>query len=239
MVEGGDMFELYERIDNMGLILNNLSHIDFELSSANPSPMRIAKESHQLLLRTMVEALRGTANLSITGRPSKERKRWYHYGDGQWKSIHKIEVAGCQKAWRYSDPIIETPPTNEPQEDKKVNKSESDSFLLGFYDLLAMIQAPCFMIRFVHSRIVELSTEDMQCLEWLHEEVRNELEHFIPKLLLASPEDCLNSAEICIKTTSKLLFESGNIMLGPPNDLKDKLINLLKKIHQFTQNIRS
>ena len=233
------MFELYERIDNMGLILNNLRHIEFELTSANPSPMRISKESHQLLLRTMVEALRGTANLSITGRPSKERKRWYHYGEGQWNSIQKIEITGCKKAWRYSDPIIEAPPTNEPQNGKQVKKSESDSFLLGFYDLLAMIQAPCFMIRFVYSRIVELSTEDMQHLEWLHEEVRNEFEHFIPKLLLASSEDCLNSAEICIKTTSKLLFESGNIMHNIPNDLKDNLINLQTKIHQLTQNIRA
>ncbi len=71
------MLEDYEQIDNIKLIRNNLRHINCELDSNEQSPIRVAKECHQLLLRMMVEALRGTANLAITGRPTKTRKRWY------------------------------------------------------------------------------------------------------------------------------------------------------------------
>jgi len=206
------MFEEYERIDNIELICNNLRHIDFELASARPSPMRIAKESHQLLLRTMVEALRGSANLSIIGHSSKNLKRWYRQGNGPWYVIQKVGVSDCKKAWRYSEPKIELPLTNKAQERIKAKKTQSEPFLLGFYDLLAMIQSPCFMNRFVHSHFISVSIEEMQCLEWLHEEIRNEFEHFIPKLLLASTEDCLSVAKICIRTTSKLFYDSGNII---------------------------
>jgi hypothetical protein len=81
------MLEEYEQIDNIKLIQNNLRHINCELDSNEPSPMRLAKECHQLLLRMMVEALRGTANLAITGRPTKNRKRWYRQGNDPWKVI--------------------------------------------------------------------------------------------------------------------------------------------------------
>jgi len=60
------MVEEYEEIDNIKLIRDNLRHISCELDSDEPSPMRLAKECHQLLSRMMVESLRGTANLAIT-----------------------------------------------------------------------------------------------------------------------------------------------------------------------------
>jgi hypothetical protein len=203
------MLEEYEEIDNIKLIRNNLRHIDCELGSGDPSPMRLAKECYQLFLRTMVEALRGTANLAITGKTTKDRKHWYKQSDDPWKMIQKQSINGCIKAWRYSEPVPESPPTHE--EEEGAAEPLPNDYLLGFYDLLAMIQAPCFMIRFVHSAVVPVSDAEMQLLEWLHENIRNDFEHFIPKTLLASTDDCLCSSETCLRLSFDLLTKSNNI----------------------------
>ncbi len=64
--------------------------------------------------------------------------------------------------------------------------SPPDDYLRGFYDLLAMIQAPCFMLQYTHSAVVSVSDTEMQLLEWLHEKIRNDFEHFMPKTLRVS-----------------------------------------------------
>lgn len=215
------MLEEYEQIDNIKLIRNNLRHINCELDSNEPSPMRLAKECHQLLLRMMVEALRGTANLAITGRPTKNRKRWYRQGNDPWKGIQKKNIEGCNKAWRYSEPVLESPQRFQEQEGSDV--PPPDDYLLGFYDLLAMIQTPCFMLRYSHSAVVSVSDTQMQLLEWLYEEIRNDFEHFIPKTLLASSDDCLRASETCLRLTIDLLTKSNNVTPYRIDDLQTKL----------------
>ena len=220
------MLEEYEKIDNIKLIRNNLRHINFELVSNKPSPMRIAKECHQLLLRMMVEALRGTANLAITGRPTKDRKYWYRgRPNDSWKVIQKENIEGCSKAWRYSEPVLESPPGFPERENSDLPLP--DNYLLGFYDLLAMIQAPCFMLRYSHSTVVSVSNTEMQLLEWLHEEIRNDFEHFIPKILLACSDDCLRASEICLRLTIDLLTKSNNVISDGVDDLQTELCSTL------------
>jgi hypothetical protein len=232
------MFEEYERINNIKLVWNNLLHIGFEFASKSPSSMRIAKESHQLLLRAMVEALRGSANISITGRPQKSRRRWYRQAGGPWYVIEKVEIPGCKKAWRYSEPQLSQ--SHEiPAPSKDAGVLQPESFLLGFYDLLAMIQTPCFMHRFVHSRFVSVSAEEMQSIEWLHEAIRNEFEHFVPKLLLVSSGECLNAAEICAKLAKNLLCDSGHLIHEGLEALCQELERLLTQMQQIRERIEN
>jgi hypothetical protein len=211
----------YEEIDNIKLIRNNLRHIRCELDSEEPSSMRLAKESHQLLLRMMVEALRGTANLAITGRPTRDMKRWYRQGDDPWKMIQKQSIEGCNKAWRYSEPVLEPPPPREEQEDSADPPSED--YLLGFYDLLAMIQAPCFMLRYSHSAVVSVPDAEMKLLEWVHGAIRNDSEHFIPRTLLVSSDDCLRVSETCLRLAIELLTASNNVAPYKIDDLPSAL----------------
>lgn len=218
----------FDKIDNIKLIRNNLRHINCELDSNEPSPMRIAKECHQLLLRIMVEALRGTANLAITERPTKTRKRWYRQGNDPWKAIQKKNIEGCSRAWRYSEPVLESPPRFQEREGSNV--PPPDNYLLGFYDLLAMIQAPCFMLRYSHSTVVSVSDAEMQLLEWLHEEIRNDFEHFIPKTLLASSDDCLCASEICLRLTIDLLTQSNNVTPYGIDDLQTEIRSALLSV---------
>lgn len=215
------MLEEYEQIDNIKLIRNNLLHINCELDSIEPSPMRLAKECYQLFLRMMVEALRGTANIAITGKPTRNRKRWYRQGNNPWKVIQKENVKGCNKAWRYSEPVLETPQHLQEREGPDI--SPPKDYLLSFYDLLAMIQAPCFMLRYSHSTVVSVSDSQMQLLEWLHERIRNDFEHFIPKTLLASCDDCFRASEVCLQLSTDILTKSNNVMLFGIEDLQNKL----------------
>ena len=227
------MLEEYEKIDNIKLIRNNLRHINCELVSNKPSPMRVAKECHQLLSRMMVEALRGTANLSIVGRPTKTRKHFYREGNDPWKAIQKDNIEGCSKAWRYSEPVPESPPCCQEQEGSK----SDNNYLLVFYDLLARIQAPCFMHRYIHSAVVSVSDTEMKLLEWLHEKIRNDFEHFIPRTLLVSPDDCLRTSEICLRLTIDLLTKSNNIMPCGIDDLETELCSAHISVKALQANL--
>lgn len=123
-------------------------------------------------------------------------------------AIQKEEIEGCCRAWRYSEPVTETPPCYQEQ---RTSKTKRNGFLVGFYDLLAMIQAPCFMHRFVRSEVVSVSDTEMHLLERLHEEIRNDFEHFIPKSLVVCSDDCLRGAELCLRLAMDLLTKSNNI----------------------------
>ena len=100
------MLEEYEHIDNIKLIRNNLLHINCEIDSLEPSPMRLAKECYQLFLRMMVEALRGTANIAITGKPTKNRRRWYRQGNDPWKVIQKKNLGKSDWEVIKEHPVI-------------------------------------------------------------------------------------------------------------------------------------
>jgi len=135
--------------------------------------------------------------------------------------IRKQSIQGCNKAWRYSEPVLEPPPPRGEEEHSA--DSSSEDHLLGFYDLLAMIQAPCFMLRYSQSAIVSVSDAEMRFLEWLHEEIRNDFEHFIPRTLLASSDDCLCASETCLRLAIDLLTKSQNIMPYGIDDLPTAL----------------
>jgi hypothetical protein len=201
--------EILDKIDNLSLIGNCLLHLQFELSRENPSYFRIAREAHLVLYRSMIEALKGTANLAITVKRSKSRSYKYKRDYKPWQEIHKISIDACKKAWRFSQPE----PCEKPQLDiKRSVDTRPKDYLIGFYDALAMIQTECFMNQYVNSRIFPVPDDDMKLLEWLHEEIRNEYEHFIPKIYLSPIQDLTYAAELCVRLARMLLLESGNVI---------------------------
>ncbi len=221
----------FERIENLILLENGLQHIDFEIGTSQPLYFRGAKESHLILYRSMVEALRGTANLSITGRPKdKKRAVCYKLGDEPWHEIHKVSVKGRKYAWRYSDPaVIREPPTLEDNH----HPTRVSDYLQSFYELLAKVQTKCFMSQYFDSKPIQINDNEVALLEWLHEEIRNEFEHFIPKLYSVSTSDSIASSILCLELTFKLLFESRNVI--PHDDIsgtKQVVTRLLKQLKQ-------
>ena len=214
-----------ESINNINLIENGLIHIRFELERNEPSFFRIACESHLLLYRGMIEVLKGSANIEITGRPSKSRQHKYYISNPPWKEIHKEKISGCDKAWRFSKPVECEPPEFIPK------LSSPEDFLISFYDALAMIQSECFMKRSFISKTIFVPDEEMKALEWLHENVRNEYEHFKPELYGAPIFDLGKTSIISLILTKKLIFETGNVReLVRYKYLDDMIIDSIQKL---------
>jgi len=212
-----------ETITNLLLIENDLDHILFELKRDNTSYFSVSRQSHQVFNRSMVETLKGTANISITGKSSRKREYYYQIGDEPCKFICRVNIENCEKAWRFSEPKIS--PDGFPDHDSKEIDFKTDRFLKGFYDLLAMIQAKCFMSNYVLSRPLTISDMEMQILEWLHESVRNVYEHFIPKHYSAPIDDLIQSSFLSLKLSIDLLFESKNVMLSREDNFLYSKIN--------------
>ncbi|KPL03693.1 MAG: hypothetical protein AMJ73_05705 [candidate division Zixibacteria bacterium SM1_73] len=177
----------------------------------------------------MVEALKGSANLSITGRPNdKKRSVKYQVGDKPWLEIHRIKIANCNHAWKYSDPS----PCDEPlQIHRRFKVPKSENYLISFYDLLAKIQTECFMHRYVMSKSIQVSNDEMKLLEWLHEAVRNEFEHFIPKLYSVFILDLIKSSLFALQLSYRLIFESGNIIIDIPKHLSETFRRVEKSLN--------
>jgi len=201
-----------EFINNVDLIENNFKHIEFELSLRNPSYFRIAIESHNALLRAMVQALKGGSNFPIDNKLDKEKTFICSINNSPPVIIKKKKVKGCQNAWRFTEPTPVDP--NEIDESNKSRYNDDyKKYLVGFYDLLAMIQCDYFMKYFSSAETIIINNEDLATLDWLHEKIRNEYEHFIPKSYGAPTNDLIYSAIMCLDICNKLLVETSNIYL--------------------------
>jgi hypothetical protein len=219
----------FESIDNHRLIYNGLEHIEFELCRQPASYFRIAREAHQILYRSLVGALKGTANIAVTGKPKGRREHRYQLGNGPIKEIHKESVAGCNFAWRFSDPVVVD---SFFQSDVNETSTRSDDFLIPFYDALAMIQTECFVHQFVQSQEVTITDQEMKLMEWLHEAIRNEYEHFVPRGYSAPIENLLLTSKVALEKALASLFHTKNVLFFdhsvPQKLMRDKFDNILR-----------
>lgn len=218
----------YESIDNLSLVENGLLHIEFEMNHSEPSMFRAARESHLVLYRSMIEALKGSANLAVTGRPSKNRMHQYKFGNEPFKKIHKVPVPDCNEAWRFSEPVVcKAPEINYT----KWPESNRDDYLISFYDALAMIQSECFMHRYVMSKVVTVTDDEMKRLEWLHEDIRNEYEHFVPKGYLTPIRTLIELTILSLRLSREVLFDSKIVFPSDGHEnIADTINGIIKRL---------
>lgn len=227
------MNNIYLEVDNQKLIFNGLEHIEFEFSTPSTCYFRIARESHQILYRSLIEALKGTANLEIIRSKNKKKNVYYFQKDNSILEIHEEKIKGCYFAWRFSKPTkIKEIPQNVIQNLKSYDNT--NSFLIGFYEALAMIQEKLISCRYIHSRVVNFTDEEMKIMEWLHEDIRNIYEHFVPLSYLPRISDCLYASKIAIHKANSCLFETNNVHFFNHSISKKDMINkftaILRKI---------
>jgi hypothetical protein len=218
----------FEAVSNLSLLDDNIRHIEFELDRGRTSYFRVARESHLALLRTMVEALRGTDNSSIIGRRAKNHSTFYQTAGAPWQEIHREPVVGCRRAWRFSQPKAIPPPSASLKTTPTPTRKE---YLIAFYDLLAMVQADCFMSRTFGARHANVNDQDLQEIEWLHENVRNEFEHYIPKAYYVDRKSLLTASHIALRLTFWLLRESRSIIgANIPRGVASRLHRVVRSI---------
>lgn len=228
--------ETVDKIDNLSLIENSLLHMQFELERESPSYFRLAREAHLLLYRTMIESLTGSNWQNVTGHRSKQQSVKYQIGDKPWQDIHKVPISGCRKAWRFSDAAVCSQPTMSTS--VEVPLAVCKEYLIGFYDALAMIQTECFMRGFIYRKPILISDEDMKTFEWLHEDIRNEYEHFVPKFYRVAVHELLMVTELCLSVSKVLLFESVNVIFHTvtKESLKELLESVFKGVTLLLRN---
>ncbi len=223
----------YQKIDSYTLMRDGLKHIMHELSQQKPNLFRIGKEAYRVLCLSMTEALLGgnpdNVTYKMTPKRDKHRTRFYRYGQDPWSIITKQKIEGCISVWRYSQPEECEEPTFDDT-DTKQNPSERK--LLPFDDMLAMIQTVCCMGRYFHSKPIYISDREMQILDWLHRQVRNEFEHFTPKGYWVCKDSLINSSALALRTAREILHESGTVIPLRPRPAKRLLDGLVKKIQQ-------
>lgn len=220
-----------EYIENIELIERNLKHIEFELLLENPSYFRIAVESHNALLRAMVQVLKGGSNFPIDKKLGKEKMFVISNNTMSKVIIKKERIDSCKNAWKFSEPIIVDINVGDENNISR-NNDEYEKYLVGFYDLLAMIQCDSFMKDFSSAETINISGEDMSILEWLHEKIRNEYEHFIPKSYGAPINSLIHSSILCLDICKKLLVDTSNIyLLQLRNKFKCPLENIIYKLN--------
>jgi hypothetical protein len=227
-----------DEITNLSLVENGLLHTDFELGRAAPSHFRVAREAHLLFYRSMIERLRGSANLPVIARLPKDPQIsmvFYRFGDGPWKEVHYSTVSRCRKAWRFSEPAHCPRPNISTS---KSAQSPEREHLIHFYDALAMIQTECFMGQPGHSSWRPLPDSEMKDLEWLNECVRNDYEHFVPRSYGAFSQDLLHSASVCLAGSQALLSESNNVLFHDvPPQLRGLLRSVLETIYDHEKRV--
>jgi hypothetical protein len=217
--------EKYQIIDNQILIANGLLHTKYELDRQERNYFRIARESHLIFYRSAIESLRGSSNFSVTLDGDKNYKSVYKYGDAPSFEIHKEILPNCSYAWRFSSPM--QVPDTENEGERYSEQENTKERRIGFYVALAMIQTECFMSMYVNSKVSHITDEEMKILEWLHEAIRNEFEHFIPKIYSASPLDLLKASQVALINAKYLLFDSGNVIFNDDKALLNDDFNVL------------
>jgi len=180
----------------------------------------------------MIETLRGAANLDLIESKDPQRVVKFQHGNSPWKEMHKISVPGCRVAWRYSKPqVCDEPSFSNDRKIEDIIDQPSSGSLISFWDALAMIQTTPFMRRYVHSKPVHVSDNDMKILEWLHLNIKKEFDEFMPKLYSTSVPDLLRASSICVRLSKELLFESGLVLRAfLPDDLEMLIISVEAKI---------
>lgn len=213
----------YEVVENLLFIKDNIHHIECELKRNRPSFFRIAKESYSLFYRSMVESLRSKDNSFVSIKFDNNKDEIIYDN----KILIKSYVPGCKNVFRLN---IKTNINNISSSPRSIKKKEK---LPHYYTLLAMIQNDLFMMRNESSKNIFLADEYMKCFEFLHEKLRNEYEHFLPRAYTIPIVDLIYSSYLCCYFTKKLIYESGNVFSRIPKNLQTNLNMILAKYEKY------
>lgn len=121
-----------------------------------------------------------------------------------WKKSKRIYVKDCRHAYR-----IKWEPCDPPAESFAAYEPFPSTNLVGFWTALARVQDHIlWMARLSNTRALDLSDDQMRNIFWLHEFVRNEFVHFIPKTQTISIKSILTTSKDVINVIVFLVFNT-------------------------------
>lgn len=131
----------------------------------------------------------------------------------KWKKsrrVKKYNGPGYVIEWEDTD---EVPAEASPKEIEEMEKKKHKRQLIGFWSALARVQDSYYwMGRSVITRAVKLSDEEWKSIKWLTNSVRNDLMHFVPKLLSVSIRSVKKACLDLLRVIEFLALDSGALL---------------------------
>jgi hypothetical protein len=119
----------------------------------------------------------------------------------------------------------------EPESTK--NKKQKKPQLIGFWTALARVQDPDYwMGRSVVSKPLKLSQSELESIEWMTLELRNQLTHFIPITKSFSVERIKNSCLDVLRAVESLAFECNTIVYTHNEESTHRIKKAIRSIRQ-------
>ncbi len=227
-------------VENIDLVKSDLTHLNFELERKATNYFRIAVEAHSCLLRAMVQVLKGPTNFNIILLKQDQHKNMtytFHINSNKPVYLEENIVPGCKKAWRFRTKELKDTSLSSKHNPKRWHEHYENEYLKNFFELLAMLQSDYFMKFYTQANTLSISDEDMKTLEWLHFEIRNAIEHFIPKDYGAPIYDLLKGSLICLGLSSQCLVDSGSLCATyDENEIKNLMSPAIEKIKELLKH---
>lgn len=85
--------------------------------------------------------------------------------------------------------------------------------LLDFNQILSKLKNEVQLKKKINKKLVSFTSADLDELRWLHSSVRNEIQHFVPTLIVIPVKRIKKSIALALYLIEFLVFESGLIQL--------------------------
>jgi hypothetical protein len=172
-------------------------------------------------------------NVLSNGRGDDENLYCKSGADNKLKKAVKIQhegTSGYYLRWENTDDVPLQHTLGYSQQHRTKTK------LIGFWTALARVQDSIFyMGRFTHTKAITLSADEWKSIDWLTQNMRNNLAHFIPTLSAVSlnlvKQVCLDN----LRVISFLALDSYAIMYDVPES-KDRTRNAIKTLRAHLGN---
>ncbi|MCC7158455.1 MAG: hypothetical protein IT281_02835 [Ignavibacteria bacterium] len=152
-----------------------------------------------------------------------DENSYFKKGNDEWKKSRRIRRENS-----HGYKIVWEAVNGEPRFDNKAMQRKRKDKLIGFWTALARVQDKEFwMARYIHSKAIILNEAQWESVEWLTENVRNQLTHFVP-MGLSIPIISLDKAcfdVICI--IEQLAFDTRQV-LYVDSGIKTRIKNSIK-----------
>lgn len=152
-----------------------------------------------------------------------------------WKRSKQVKIdegkTPYRIVWESCDPPTE--PLKDLDADPQTIAERTEGSLIGFWTALARAQDPVFwMSRMSNTCALELSDDQMRSIFRLHELVRNELVHFVPKTNIFIVKGIQNVSKDIINAISFLVFKSFAVH-SFKQDIRDRAKKAIVKFAEY------
>ncbi len=186
---------------------------------------------HALYMFCAINLEGGNFHQVLANGYNDDEDNYFQKGNERWKKSKRIprnNSPGYTIQWEFID--------GEPQFKASGKQRKRKEKLIGFWTALARVQdKEMWMARYIHSKAISLSEEQWLNVEWLTENVRNQLTHFIPMGLSISLISLKNACYDVTEIIEQLAFHTGQVLYMDMG-IEDRIKVSIEKLKLYLKN---